>query len=47
MNITMQRRKRIMKDFKEGYRDMLRAWENASKKNKSKEKKSYWNSENE
>jgi len=40
-------KKKIMKDFKEGYRDMLRAWDNASKKNKSKEKKSYWNSENE
>ena len=27
--------------------DMLKAWENASKKNKSKDKKSYWNTENE
>ena len=30
-------KKKIMKDFKEAYRDMLKAWENAAKKNKSKE----------
>ncbi|MDA7478475.1 hypothetical protein N8910_01440 [Candidatus Pelagibacter ubique] len=35
-------KKKIMKDFKEGYRDMLRAWENAEKKNKINKKRSYW-----
>ena len=40
-------KKKIMKDFKEAYGDMSKAWENAAKKNKSKEKKTYWNIENE
>ena len=44
---TDAEKKKIMKDFKESYRDMLKAWENAGKKNKSNNKKSYWNTDNE
>ena len=35
-------RKKILKDVKEAYQAMTKAWENAGKKIKEKEKKSYW-----
>ena len=44
---TDDQKKRIMKDFREGYKDMLRAWENAEKKNKINKKRSYWDQQNE
>jgi hypothetical protein len=39
-------KKKIMKDFKEAYRDMLKAWENAGTKNKVIKKRSYWDQDN-
>tara|TARA_B110000285_G_C15090726_1_gene598915 strand:- start:641 stop:952 length:312 start_codon:yes stop_codon:yes gene_type:complete len=38
-------KKKIMKDFKEAYRDMSKAWENAATKTKVNKKKSYWDPE--
>ena len=35
-------KKKILKDVKEAYQAMTKAWENAGKKVKEKEKKSYW-----
>ena len=40
------KKKKIMKDFKEAYRDMLKAWENAGTKNKVIKKRSYWDQDN-
>ena len=38
-------KKKIMKDFKEAYRDMSKAWGNAATKTKVNKKKSYWDPE--
>ena len=37
-----EEKKKILKDVREAYQAMTRAWENAGKKIKEKEKKSYW-----
>ena len=39
---TDAEKKKILKDVKEAYQGMTRAWENAGKKIIEKEKKSYW-----
>ena len=39
-------KRKIMKDFKEAYKEMLKAWENAGNKNKLNKKRSYWDQDN-
>ena len=39
---TEAEKKKILKDVKEAYQLMLKAWENAGKKIRENQKKSYW-----
>ena len=39
-------KRKIIKDFKEAYKEMLKAWENAGNKNKLNKKRSYWDQDN-
>ena len=40
---TPDEKRKILKDVKEAYQSMIKAWDNAGKKNTSIEKKTYWN----
>ena len=39
---TEAEKRKILKDVKEAYQLMLKAWDNAGKKIKENQKKSYW-----
>ena len=39
---TEAEKRKILKDVKEAYQSMLKAWENAGKKIRENQKKSYW-----
>ena len=39
---TEAEKRKILKDVKEAYQSMLKAWDNAGKKIKENQKKSYW-----
>ena len=43
---TDEQRRIIMRDIREGFREMWKAWENAGKKTSINKKKSYWDRDN-